>query len=85
MQRLGKGLKDLPRDQIVLGTKVGRYGPNAFANLFDFSAERIQGDILLPACLTTCLLVFYSDVLDKGNGLKQCANGTTDVLATTTV
>ena len=43
VQRLGKGLKDLPRDQVVLGTKVGRYGPNAFANLFDFSAERIQG------------------------------------------
>ena len=43
MQRLGKGLKDLPRDQIVLATKVGRYGPNAFANLFDWSAERVQG------------------------------------------
>ena len=36
---LGKGLKDLPRDQIVLATKFGRYGPN----LFDFSAERVRG------------------------------------------
>ena len=43
LQRLGKGLKDLPRDQIVLATKVGRYGPDAFANLFDWSAERVQG------------------------------------------
>ena len=39
MQMLGKGLKDLPRDQIVLATKFGRYGPN----LFDFSAERVRG------------------------------------------
>lgn len=39
MQRLGKGLKNLPRDQIVLATKFGRYGPN----LFDFSAERVRG------------------------------------------
>lgn len=36
--RLGKGLKDLPRDQVVLATKFGRYGPN----LFDFSAERVR-------------------------------------------
>lgn len=40
IQRLGKGLKDLPRDQVVLATKFGRYGPN----LFDFSAERVRGE-----------------------------------------
>ena len=34
---LGKALKALPRDQIVVATKVGRYGPEEF----DFSAERI--------------------------------------------
>lgn len=39
MQRLGKGLQDLPREQIILATKFGRYGPN----LFDFSAERVRG------------------------------------------
>ena len=39
LQRLGKGLKKLPRDQIVLATKFGRYGPD----LFDFSAERVRG------------------------------------------
>lgn len=39
LQRLGKGLQGLPRDQVVLATKFGRYGPN----LFDFSAERVRG------------------------------------------
>lgn len=39
LQRLGKGLKELPRDKIVLATKFGRYGPD----LFDFSAERVRG------------------------------------------
>jgi hypothetical protein len=34
---LGKALVDLPRDQIVVATKVGRYGPEEF----DFSAERV--------------------------------------------
>jgi aryl-alcohol dehydrogenase-like predicted oxidoreductase len=43
MQRLGKGLKDLPRAEFVLATKFGRYGPN----LFDFSAERVHGEIWL--------------------------------------
>jgi hypothetical protein len=35
-QVLGKGLAKLPRDQIIVATKVGRYG----AETFDFSAER---------------------------------------------
>ena len=39
LQRLGKGLKELPRNEVVLATKFGRYGPN----LFDFSAERVRG------------------------------------------
>ena len=43
MQRLGKGLKDLPRAEFVLATKFGRYG----LNLFDFSAERVRGEIWL--------------------------------------
>lgn len=34
---LGKALAGLPRDQIVVATKVGRYG----AEEFDFSAERV--------------------------------------------
>ncbi|WIA18414.1 hypothetical protein OEZ85_009874 [Tetradesmus obliquus] len=34
---LGKGLKDLPRDKIIVSTKVGRYGQE----YFDFSAERV--------------------------------------------
>ncbi|KAI8471857.1 MAG: L-galactose dehydrogenase [Monoraphidium minutum] len=38
---LGKGLKDLPRDQIVVSTKVGRYGQE----LFDFSAERVTSSV----------------------------------------
>ncbi len=32
LQVLGRGLAQLPRDQIVVATKVGRYG----ANTFDF-------------------------------------------------
>lgn len=36
--RLGKGLQELPRNEVVLATKFGRYGPN----LFDFSAERVR-------------------------------------------
>jgi aryl-alcohol dehydrogenase-like predicted oxidoreductase len=36
-QVLGMGLKDLPRDQIIVATKVGRYG----AETFDFSADRV--------------------------------------------
>ena len=48
MQMLGKGLKDLPRDEIVLATKFGRYGPN----LFDFSAERVRGVQQFLSCYT---------------------------------
>ena len=44
---LGKGLKDLPRGEIVLATKFGRYGPN----LFDFSAERVRG-VHQSSCVT---------------------------------
>lgn len=35
---LGKALADLPRDRIVLSTKAGRYGPDAF----DFSPARLR-------------------------------------------
>merc|ERR1712232_1427702 len=34
---LGKGLKGLPRDQVYVTTKTGRYGEE-----FDFSAERVK-------------------------------------------
>jgi L-galactose dehydrogenase len=34
---LGRALKDLPRNDIVVATKVGRYGPEDF----DFSAARV--------------------------------------------
>lgn len=34
---LGKALKNLPRDEIIVATKVGRYGSTEF----DFSAERV--------------------------------------------
>jgi hypothetical protein len=40
-QVLGRGLKDLPRDQIVVSTKVGRYGQETF----DFSAERVTASV----------------------------------------
>ncbi len=40
-QVLGKALKDLPRDQIIVSTKVGRYG----AETFDFSAERVTASV----------------------------------------
>lgn len=38
---LGKCLAGLPRDQIVVATKVGRYGPETF----DFSAERVTASV----------------------------------------
>ena len=38
---LGLGLARLPRDQIVVATKVGRYG----SGIFDFSAERVTASI----------------------------------------
>lgn len=41
VQVLGRGLKDLPRDQIVVATKVGRYGQDTF----DFSAARVKASV----------------------------------------
>jgi L-galactose dehydrogenase len=38
---LGRGLRDLPRDSFVLGTKVGRYDKDSF----DFSAERVTRSV----------------------------------------
>ena len=40
-QVLGKALKTLPRSEIVLSTKVGRYGPEEF----DFSYDTIIASI----------------------------------------
>ena len=37
---LGKALQDIPRDQYLLATKVGRYGSNA--EVFDFSAKGVM-------------------------------------------
>ena len=41
LQMVGKALKGLPRDQVVVATKMGRYGPD----LFDFSAERVRAGV----------------------------------------
>lgn len=38
---LGKALQQLPREQVILATKVGRYG----AETFDFSAERVTASV----------------------------------------
>jgi L-galactose dehydrogenase len=38
---LGRGLAALPRDQVVVATKVGRYGAEAF----DFGAERVTASV----------------------------------------
>lgn len=38
---LGRGLAALPRDQIVVATKVGRYG----GGVFDFSAARVAASV----------------------------------------
>eukprot|EP00871_Galdieria_phlegrea_P003905 jgi/Galph1/4515/GphlegSOOS_G3152.1 len=40
---LGLGLRDLPRDSIVVATKVGRYGPTDHS--FNFSASRIEQSV----------------------------------------
>ena len=41
LQMVGKALKGLPRDEVVVATKMGRYGPD----LFDFSAERVRAGV----------------------------------------
>lgn len=38
---LGVAIRDLPRDEIVVATKVGRYG----AETFDFSAARVKASV----------------------------------------
>lgn len=38
---LGRGLKDIPRDEFVIGTKVGRYDKDTF----DFTAERVTRSV----------------------------------------
>ncbi|EME30734.1 D-threo-aldose 1-dehydrogenase [Galdieria sulphuraria] len=38
---LGLGLRDLPRESVVVATKVGRYGPSEF----DFSPSRIESSV----------------------------------------
>ncbi len=40
-QVLGRALKDLPRAEIVVATKVGRYGPDDF----DFSRARVTASV----------------------------------------
>lgn len=40
-QALGKALRGLPRDQIIIATKVGRYG----ADDFDFSGSRVTASV----------------------------------------
>ena len=40
---LGKALRTIPRDQFILATKVGRYGPNIPD--FDFSAKRVIASV----------------------------------------
>eukprot|EP00192_Tetraselmis_astigmatica_P013108 CAMPEP_0117667070 /NCGR_PEP_ID=MMETSP0804-20121206/10749_1 /TAXON_ID=1074897 /ORGANISM="Tetraselmis astigmatica, Strain CCMP880" /LENGTH=327 /DNA_ID=CAMNT_0005474729 /DNA_START=171 /DNA_END=1154 /DNA_ORIENTATION=- len=40
-QVLGRALKDIPREKIVIATKVGRYGPEEF----DFSADRVTASL----------------------------------------
>lgn len=38
---LGVGIAKLPREEIIVSTKVGRYGPE----LFDFSADRVKKSV----------------------------------------
>lgn len=38
---LGEALQGLPRDQLVVSSKVGRYG----ADTFDFSADRVKASV----------------------------------------
>ena len=41
VQVLGRALKDLPRKQIIVATKVGQYGNKQF----DMSAERVTRSV----------------------------------------
>lgn len=67
MQVLGRALKDLPREEIFVATKVGRYGGGAF----DFSAERVTKSVheslerlqVSQLCKTLLCALQYSAVL----------------------
>ncbi len=41
MQVLGRALQGLPREQLIIATKVGRYGLEEF----DFSAARVTASV----------------------------------------
>mmetsp|Transcript_37035 Transcript_37035/g.82332 ORF Transcript_37035/g.82332 Transcript_37035/m.82332 type:complete len:328 (+) Transcript_37035:137-1120(+) len=53
---LGQALKDLPRSEIIISTKVGRYGQD----LFDFSAARVTASV---AESLTRLQTDYIDII----------------------
>ncbi|KIY92829.1 hypothetical protein MNEG_15134 [Monoraphidium neglectum] len=75
---LGKALKDLPRDEIVVASKVGRYGPE----LFDFSAERVTASVTESLAR---LQVPYIDLIQchdiEFGDLDQIVNETLPALA----
>ncbi|PNW73386.1 hypothetical protein CHLRE_14g630400v5 [Chlamydomonas reinhardtii] len=77
---LGKALKDLPRDQIVLATKVGRYGLNV--EDFDFSAARVTASVhdSLERLQTDRLDLVYCHDVEFGD-LDQVVNEALPALA----
>jgi hypothetical protein len=70
VQVLGRAIKDLPREQIIVATKVGRYG----ADTFDFSAERVTRSVhesleRLQACAHFSRSVVSAFASPAGNGI----------------
>ncbi|KAG2448034.1 hypothetical protein HYH02_007061 [Chlamydomonas schloesseri] len=77
---LGKALQGLPRDQIVLATKVGRYGLNV--EDFDFSAARVTASVheSLARLQTDHLDLVYCHDVEFGD-LDQVVNEALPALA----
>ncbi|KAK9832647.1 hypothetical protein WJX81_006924 [Elliptochloris bilobata] len=77
---LGHGLRDLPRDQVVVSTKVGKYAPGQPA---DFSAARVTRSVTESL---ERLGLDYIDVIqvhdvEYADDLKQIINDTLPALA----
>ncbi len=70
---LGKALKELPRDKIILSSKAGRYG----GDLFDFSYNRIikSGQESLHRLNTDYLDLLYLHDIEFGNYAQVIEEG----------
>ncbi|EFJ45553.1 hypothetical protein VOLCADRAFT_93987 [Volvox carteri f. nagariensis] len=79
---LGRALRDLPRSDVVLSTKVGRYGSGSDPADFDFSAQRVTTSVAesLERLQVSYLDVVHCHDIEFGD-LDQIVNETLPALA----